>query len=113
MADKDGFPLAPIKKEGGTVAKDPFYVEEEEPETGLFMGDGYAVIIKGYDTIKLGKWGGEFYAHGGIIGIDPNGCVFEGYDGSVDTDGMTPKQRRELALYMIDKWKEFGGIDGG
>lgn len=61
----------------------------------------------------------------GIVGIDPSGRVFEGYDEPVNVDGRlylepgqeprpdevwTPAQRAELATEMIRRWRAFGGL---
>jgi hypothetical protein len=63
--------------------------------------------------------GRRFYANNGIVGIDAQGNVSEGYDGSVDVEGLdwadppvppwTPEERAELADMMIRRWELFKG----
>ena len=49
-------------------------------------------------------------ANCGIIGLSPNLEISDGYDGGFDgTRNLTKEERVELANYMIEKWKEFGG----
>jgi hypothetical protein len=79
---------------------------EEDENTHYFKGDGYEVKI-GDDGVSLSS-GANFYANIGIIGISPEGKVYEGYDGGVETENFTAAQRQELALFMIDQWKRFG-----
>ena len=65
--------------------------------------------------------GREVYANNGIVGMDPNGNVFEGYDGVIeyiDPDEyaefnrprFTPEERKELAGHMVALWKKWGGL---
>lgn len=62
-------------------------------------------------------------ANYGIIGIDPCGGIYDGYDSSCeirDASGqylgraskdLSPAERTELAEYMIEQWRKFGGLD--
>jgi hypothetical protein len=66
-------------------------------------------------TLSTGR---SFYANGEIIGIDPDLQTYTGYDGTLNTstlwdplDDWSPEEKKELALYMIDLWKKFGGIE--
>jgi len=53
--------------------------------------------------------GTEMYANRGIIGISPGDTdVSYGYDGGLPE--LTPSQRRELSVYMIEVWRTFGGL---
>jgi hypothetical protein len=69
------------------------------------------------DAYRL-RSGRAFYAHNGIIGIDPDGEVFEGYDGGIDIvrewdyefQPWTPAERAELADEMIRRWQRFKGV---
>lgn len=68
-------------------------------------------------TLTTGR---RFYANNGIIGIDANGSVSEGYDGGVETERdwdeefapWSGDERRELADEMIRRWERFKGHDG-
>lgn len=66
------------------------------------------------DEYKLST-GRTFYAHNYIIGLDPDGRVSEGYDGSVNfdrydygsntfVDDWTLDEKLELASFMVDLW---------
>ena len=56
-------------------------------------------------------------AHLGIVGLGPNGTIYDGYDGKYDRwwnpetedleDELTPEMKGELAEYMIEKWSQF------
>lgn len=62
------------------------------------------------DTIILST-GRTMYANCGIIGIDPELNVSQGYDGQLFRFGensLTPEERREISDYMIDLWTRFG-----
>ena len=50
--------------------------------------------------------GKTLYANQGIIGISPDGVISEGYDDGIE-DNFTPKERRELADYMITLWTKW------
>ncbi len=50
--------------------------------------------------------GKTIYANDCIIGINPNGNLFQGYDGYIN-ENLTKQEKIELADYMINKWKEF------
>jgi hypothetical protein len=53
----------------------------------------------------------EASAHRGIIGISPDLRIFEGYDTAfLLGDDLKPEERRELAEFMIERWRRFGGI---
>lgn len=62
---------------------------------------------------------GETYANDGVVGIDGNGVAFEGYDGALylsialdeSLNSFTPAQKRELAEFMIERWKQFGCVE--
>lgn len=58
------------------------------------------------DRIRFST-GKHVYAHNGIIGLGPDLHVYEGYDGGIDTAGLTAEERRELADYMIGLWTQF------
>lgn len=62
------------------------------------------------DDVPLST-GRTIYANRGILGLGPDGGLYEGYDGGVDAD-LTPAERREIAEMMIARWHKFGGIDG-
>lgn len=56
------------------------------------------------------------YCNAGIIGIDPDLELSEGYDGgfSIDpynTGPITPDERREMAEYMIDLWRRYAALE--
>lgn len=62
-------------------------------------------------TLSTGK---QFYANRGIIGIDKDLDVSEGYDGGIEilrddqepfySDGLEPKEVVELCDFMIKRW---------
>ena len=61
--------------------------------------------IDGDDIIfSTGK---RLYANCGIIGIDPDLDVYEGYDGDFGDDKLTEEEKLELAEYMITVWKSY------
>lgn len=51
----------------------------------------------------------KFYAHSGIVGIKPNGEIYEGYNGHFGTHegGMTQEDKVALAKLMIERWQKF------
>ena len=57
--------------------------------------------------------GRQWEPHNGIIGIDPKGAVFEGYDASLtgdwqeEADQLTTVERCDLASFMIEEWTRF------
>jgi len=62
------------------------------------------------------KTGFEFDANGSIVGIDDEGNIFEGYDGSLGTfwneelDSYIPwpiEDRLALAQLMIERWTNY------
>lgn len=54
------------------------------------------------DTIILSD-GTRIPAHGHVIGLGPDGVLYEGYDGLLPL-GLTPAQKVEIAATMIDRW---------
>lgn len=61
------------------------------------------------DEVELSS-GRRVSANCGIIGIDPDGFTFEGYDsGLLDAD-FTAEERRDLALGMIARWADYGNV---
>lgn len=55
------------------------------------------------DTYKLTS-GREIPTNYGIIGIDPLGVAYEGFDGRVCDTNFSQDERRELGIYMISLW---------
>lgn len=58
--------------------------------------------------------GREFYANGDIVGIAPDGLIYEGYDGDVweerfteGNDAWTDADRLALAKMMIARWQAY------
>lgn len=62
--------------------------------------------------------GKSIYCNRGIIGLCPDGWVYEGYDGTILQDGedefpedfplrLTHAERVELADIMLTRWQEF------
>lgn len=49
------------------------------------------------------------YANHGIVGIDADGAISEGYDGGISEDELTHEQKVELADLMISRWTIFRG----
>lgn len=61
--------------------------------------------IEGDDLIfSSGK---TIYANQGIVGIDSEGYITEGYDGGIDDDKFTPDEKMEFADYMIGLWRSY------
>lgn len=89
-----GFGSAPVKQEGGSTPYDLGVEPAEIPEEDR-------------DDCTLPS-GLSFYAHQGIVGIDKQGRISEGYDGGVETETWTAEQRRELSDLMIERWRKFG-----
>ena len=53
--------------------------------------------------------GTKLYANGGIIGLSPEGELFEGYDDSLVTYGavdLTDDELMEIADYMVASWEK-------
>lgn len=49
-------------------------------------------------------------AHAGIIGINADGEIFDGYDGGFDVpphNPLTADEKRELADEMIARWQRY------
>lgn len=78
------------------------------------------MTIGSKNGIQLESTGRIIYAHLSVIGMDPTGGVFSGYDDEVwaagnhppDTDGgcdppFTRAERIELADYMIGLWTAY------
>lgn len=75
-----------------------------------------AYIDTDRDTIRFSS-GRSAYTHRGIVGIDQNLSLFEGYDGSIDwptqdwkpaaSGDLTAADMRELADLMIETWCRF------
>jgi dUTPase len=65
-----------------------------------------------YFTLASGR---RFYANAGILGIDSDGYLTEGYDGNVENTMMgdlddhpfTAEERQEIGEYMVARWKEW------
>ena len=68
-------------------------------------------------TLSTGR---EFNANLGLISVDDNGTLYEGYDASLDVNGhsdpqpddpasqpWTREERIELADFMIERWQAF------
>lgn len=54
--------------------------------------------------------GKEFYANRHILGLgyfQKSLVIFEGYDGGVDAKNFSQEEKKEIAEYMIDLWKQF------
>lgn len=69
------------------------------------------------DTLKL-KSGRELYANRGLISINEELEISEGYDGGLpappnsenykyDEDGLSKEDALDLADILIDRWKRF------
>ena len=43
----------------------------------------------------------------GIVGIDPEGNIWHGYDDGLPGIEMTPEERHDLAIEMIIRWLRF------
>jgi len=59
------------------------------------------------DGLLFETTGRRINANNEIIGINPNGDIYEGYDRGIDSQEMTPEEREELANYMISLWNKF------
>lgn len=51
--------------------------------------------------------GRTIYTHRGIIGLSPDGDLFQGYDGKFYPDDVHADDARELADHMIERWQKF------
>ncbi len=78
----------------------------------------HRMTIRSENGIQLESTGRIIYANRGIIGVDPNGDVFGGYDDEVwaagiqkewdeDDPPFTREERIELADYMIGLWTAY------
>jgi hypothetical protein len=68
--------------------------------TGMDQGDDDDYVLSS---------GRRFYANRGLISINQNLEVSEGYDGEVWTGKWSGAEKRELADFMIALWRRFGG----
>lgn len=55
-------------------------------------------------TLSTGR---RVYANNGILGIGPDGGIYEGYDSCVLDDDFTDDERAEIADYMIELWQAY------
>jgi hypothetical protein len=62
--------------------------------------------------------GRRVYANCGIIGIDADGAISQGFDGRIWVDGpanddgpWTAEERAQLANIAIKRWQAFAGIE--
>jgi len=86
---------------------------EETPEYIFYLNHkGTRMKIDG-DKVIFSS-GRKAYSNGGIIGLSPDGDIYEGYDGyfhlkmnSEEDDSLTKDELIDLADYMIERWKEF------
>ena len=61
------------------------------------------------ENITLETTGRTFYANNNILGIDGDGNVSQGCDGSVSIIGdFTSEEREEIANDMIMRWARWG-----
>jgi hypothetical protein len=51
--------------------------------------------------------GTRLYANESIIGIDDHGFVYQGYDGDLRYEDLSPDEMRTLADMMIARWTKF------
>lgn len=51
--------------------------------------------------------GKELYCNNGIISIDDEGDMSEGYDNYIDTRELTIADKHYIADMMITRWKEY------
>jgi len=70
-------------------------------------------MSRGYITLKSGR---KIYANCGIVGIDADGAISGGYDGSLgdyydekakDVKPLPPEDMIEIADIMIARWTAF------
>lgn len=74
------------------------------------------MTFDGDDTYTFSS-GRKLYANRGILGIDPEGNTFDGYDSSWDerdfrpreNGPMTKEERHEIADEMIARWQRWKG----
>ena len=61
------------------------------------------------DNFRFQCSGRTIHANQGIIGIDPEGNLFGGYDDELETyyGSLTADERHELAEHMIKRWQKF------
>lgn len=92
-----GFGAAPLKNEGEVLPYDAACVVERDPNA------------PDPDYVTLGS-GRKFYANNGIIGLDPDGGIYGGYDGGFGDGNFTADEKRELAEMMIMRWRRWGEL---
>jgi hypothetical protein len=75
------------------------------------------VDVKGKLRVKgdyvIFSSGRKVYANCGILGLaDRDGVpeVTDGYDGGYADGEFSAEERREMAKYMVNLWKRFGGL---
>lgn len=70
----------------------------------VFESTGRSFSTHGMDGISITESGQVRYGYDGYVELKGN----DGYDDSELE--FTPEERKELAIYMIEKWTEFGGL---
>lgn len=79
----------------------------------LLSGSGYDIWYDAdEDTLTLSS-GRYLYVHAGIVGLNRDGDVSHGYDGKIRCDDWSHAERKELADYMISRWREFADCKSG
>jgi hypothetical protein len=99
--------LVQLKSEGGACDFDPAVSIKEDAAQMVdccIEGPGFSLTITGRDNFEFSS-GAKCYALYGSIGIDPEGRA--GGEEGDSLDDLTPDQRREVAAYMIDRWRRF------
>lgn len=65
-------------------------------------------MIRCEDTFMFQSSGRQFRAHGNIIGIGQDGCIYDRYDGCPFSwdgkDALSEEENTELCDYMIALW---------
>lgn len=67
-------------------------------------------MIKKDDSTMILKSGKKIYVNHGLISIDDDNNIYEGYDGEIDIydyNELTKDERIEIAEYMIERWKKY------
>lgn len=72
------------------------------------MSDDSIKFDESEDELVL-RSGRRVYANCGILGLDPTGKAFTGYDSHLGED-FSEAERNEIASYMIALWCEWGGL---
>ena len=118
LAERRYLGIAQLKVEGQPSTLfhgEPAAIRADDPIPRVLEGEGYRITLPDSelgDTMVLSS-GRSVYANCGIVGIDPDGNVSEGYDGGLAPDGegdFTEDERRELAAYMVSRWREWGKL---